>query len=380
MSGNDDKQKTEEPTYKKLRDARKEGNVAQSKDLTMVFSISTCLFILFIFRGFISQTLELNYFTVFSYISTKNLENFQLHSIVWQLLTNIIKIIIMIIGVTVFVGLIVAVIQLGGFLLTNKLSKFDFQKFNVVNNFKQIFSKKNFIKFAFNCTKISIFSLVGFYMLSNMIVDIVLLPEVSIFGAVSFLVGRLFKVLVVLLFIYFIFALFDFVVEKRAMHKQLMMTREEVEREYKESEGSPEIKHKRRELQQELLQEDEMWQLNKDFMFVLANPTHIAVLLLYSPKKYKLPVVILIKKGNAALAVFNTAKKYKVNIFRDKYLARKLYKLAEEKKFIPKTTIADVAELIGKNIHLLPKIAKEMAEVKLAKSQANQSLDKLFNL
>ena len=373
MSGQD-KQKTEKPTPKKIRDARKEGNVGQSKDLSMVASISTCIFMLFLCRHMLIENLEGNYFTVFTYIKSNVFQIKDIHTIVWQLLTSIVKLILMIILVTVTVGTIVTIMQLGGFLLTNKLSKFDLQKFNVVNNAKQIFSKKNLLKFTFNCIKITILATVGYYLLSGMIRDIVLLPEVSIFGIIFFISRGLLKTIIVLLCIYFIFAFIDFVLEKRTMYKQLMMTREEVEREYKESDGNPEVKHRRRELHQELLQEDDMWATNKDSMFVLANPTHIAIVLMYSPRKYKLPIVMLKAKGQPAQMIFATAKRYGVPIFREKWTARKLYALAELKKFIPKTLIAEVAEIIGKNINLLPFIAQEMMAVRSQKIKVGNPL------
>ena len=188
----------------------------------------------------------------------------------------------------------------------------------------------------------------------------------------------------ILLGIYFVFAVLDLVVEKHSTYKQLMMSMDEIKRENKESDGDPEIKSKRKELHRELLEEDnEAFTTYKDSMLVLANPTHIAIVLIYMPHKWRLPMMVYKAKAYEAQQIFQMAKRHKIPIIRDKWVARQMYEIAEINQAIPQSMTKHIAELIAKNLHLRPKIAEDIEMIKKSPRSVTSSplpRSSLFNI
>ncbi len=365
MSSQSDSSKTEKPTSKKILDARKEGNVARSKDLSMFVAICTFILAIVCLKQRIIESLSDNYTLVLNTIMNNQFQLNNLSSVCIQILINFAKTIVPIIILAALFAMVTTIIQLGGPLLTNKLFKFELKKFNVVENAKQIFAKKNLLKFLFNCLKLCIMGFIGYRFLSSNIRDILLLVNLPLSQMIFFIVVMLLKILAILLGVYFVFAALDLVVEKQSTYKQLMMSMDEVKREYKENEGDPEIKNKRKELHRELLEEnDEAFVANKDSMLVLANPTHIAIVLLYIPQRWRLPIMVHKAKGYDAQQIFQLAKRNQIPIIRDKWLARQMYAIAEINQVIPQSMTKHIAELIAKNLHLRPKIAYDIEMLK----------------
>jgi type III secretion protein U len=355
-----DDNKTEKPTPKKLRDARKEGQVGVSRDLSICASISSMVALVYFLRGSLGMQLQKQFNAIFGLINTKQLDLTSLLSIVTGYLNSTLGFVFICVGSSAAFTVAVTVTQQGGLLITNKLLKFDLQKFNIVNNLKQIFSKKNFTKFFFNCIKVSIMTYIAFRIFRSDFNDVLLLREISLLAAIGFINHVIIKIVVVLLVIFFLFAILDLVMEKQATLKQLMMNLEEIKREYKESEGDPEVKAQRKELHRELLEEEPA-----DFdpnTFVVVNPTHIAIVLIYKPLKWKLPLVLAKEKGENAQAIISYARKRKIAVIQDKWLARQLYAIAQLNEFVPRTLLTVVAELVVKNIDQLPQIAADLAE------------------
>jgi type III secretion protein U len=361
----DDSSKTEQPTAKKKRDARDKGQVAHSKDVSSFVVITTFLIMFFMWRTWFCQTASQGYFAVFQTITQSTLSFIDIAQLAMGLVTTAMKFVLTLVCIAALTVGSITVVQLGGFLMKKEPFKVDMQKFNPVSNLKQMFAKKNLLKFVMNIFKIIVMGFVGVHLVQGMLHDILLLSNASISEIVLLIAYCVFKILIVLLGIYFIFAMIDIVSEKRAAHKKLMMSRHEIEKEYKETDGNPEVKGRRRELHRELLEgDDDMWETNKDHMMVLANPTHIAVILLYMPHKFKLPVVIVKAKGYVAQMIFKTAARHNVPIIREKWVARQMYAYAKVKQFVPPSLTLHIADIIAKNLHLLPVIEREIKEIR----------------
>ena len=124
-----------------------------------------------------------------------------------------------------------------------------------------------------------------------------------------------------------------------------MMSKDEVKREYKESEGDPHIKGKRKQLQKELLNDSGVSQVKRAKVLV-TNPTHFAVALDYEQDRTPLPVILAKGEGPRALRMMEAAREAGVPIMRNVPLARALYHNGEENEYIPKDLIGPVAEVL----------------------------------
>lgn len=359
-------EKDQEPTQKKIRDAReKEGQVAQSKDLTMFMAIITIVIYFWCTSSRLMVKINDSYSLVFAYIKSSLLSMSNIISTSGSILSIGVQLIIIPIILAAITSLLVNLIQIGGIIFTPKSIAIKFDKFNVVNNFKQLFSSKNLLKFIKDCFQITAMVIVAFYIVVGKMKDLIYAVNSGFAATSTLIVYLITKILLVLLAMYLFFALIDYLIQKRNLRKQLMMTKEEIKQEYKNTEGNQEIKGRRKELHRELTESDEMENGVMDATLVLANPTHIAVVIVYKPSQYQLPFVLFKAKGFYAQLTFQFAKKHGVLIVHDKYLARKLYKEVEIGKELSNSLIKYVAEIIGKNIHLLPKVQKDLYQIQI---------------
>ena len=154
-----------------------------------------------------------------------------------------------------------------------------------------------------------------------------------------------FKFSYTILTVYSIIAFVDYMFQKRQYIKQLKMTKDEVKREYKEMEGDPEIKGKRKQLHQEMVMNDTVQNTKKSSVLV-TNPTHYAVALYYDSDSTKLPIVMAKGQDFMAMQMIKAAQEADIPIMRNVALAQELYREAPLKQYIPKDLLKPVAEIL----------------------------------
>jgi flagellar biosynthetic protein FlhB len=155
--------------------------------------------------------------------------------------------------------------------------------------------------------------------------------------------------------VYMIIALVDFIYQKRKFHTDMMMTKQEVKDEMKESEGDPQIKSKQRQRMREASQRRMMQELPKADV-VITNPTHYAVAIQYDQEKYNAPIVLAKGADYLAKKIKEIAKENDVEIVENKPLARMLYANVEIGAVIPPELYKAVAEVLAFVYHLKGKV------------------------
>jgi type III secretion protein U len=372
MSEQNTGEKTEKPTQKRLEDARQKGQVAQSKDLTMFASFITVLCYFSInFHNIMNDIFKV-YDLTFSEIADKNV--FALSFLApKQLIFNVLivgyKIFAIPIILAAVVSAFVCVSQLGGFAILKESLKIDIERLNPVANAKNIFSMKNLKKLAKDIVEIIVMVVVAYLISANDIRDLINSTYYG-FAGISLIFAKIVgKTVFSLLMVYLVFAIIDFINQKREHIKQLMMSREDIKNEMKNTEGDPHIKGRRRELHREIIEEEGIANTVKNATLILTNPTHITIVIYFDTNKVKLPVVLIKAKGTLAAFIRRTATKYEIPMIKDVWLARSLYSLAVVGKYVPSTLVGPIADVIGKNMHLiqphLNRISKEKVVSKI---------------
>ena len=140
-------------------------------------------------------------------------------------------------------------------------------------------------------------------------------------------------------------AALDFFFQKWQFTKNNMMSKDEIKREYKESEGDPLIKSKRKQLHQELINQNSLQKVRKAKVLVV-NPTHYAVALDYEKDKTPLPVILAKGQGELALRMMEVARQEGIPIMHNVSLAQSLYAEGTEDSYIPRELIGPVAEVL----------------------------------
>ena len=352
-------EKTEMPTPKKLRDARKKGQVCTSKDV-----VSTALLVVLLaILGALGMMLTDDISELLRFIGQRIGENdgAAVREAGKMSTWVICKHSFLFVAVAALVGIVANLVQIG-FLFTFEPLKPDLKKLNPAEGAKKIFSMKNVFEFLKNCVKVTFLS----YLIYKIIVDSIpaLLP--MCYGTLDDVYPILKVVLknlaVYTAFGYIVIAVVDRVFQQKNFTKQMMMTKDEVKREYKEMEGSQEVKQAQKQFRDELLNGPDPREATKRADVVVTNPTHFAVGVRFRAEEAPLPKVVVSGMDEVAKIIRETALDEGVPIMENIPLARALYAKVKVDDFIPAELAEPVAEVL-KWVKSLNDAKKEEAEL-----------------
>lgn len=368
MSG----EKTEQPTPKKIRDSREKGQVAQSKDITMATAILTIFMTIVFSKRYLVEEYSTCYKQILQVIEKNNTDLSTLIQIVEQVSSSIIGLFTPIF-IAALTSVLINIAQLKGLILSKEFLKFDLNKLNPINNFKSIFSMKTVLKFVKQNIEVIIMLCASWIYIRAQITPILKLCYASYLSdIIIYMLSFFVKLFFLLLSIYILAAIIDFMIEARNLTKQLMMSHQEIKEEFKNTEGNMEIKAKRKELHMELMEEESANNMVDKSSLIIANPTHIAILLLYQPTRWQVPLILAKATDNDALRLIKIAKAKNVLVIRDKFLARKIYKECNAGMFINEAILPDIAKIIADNLDRLPKVMAEMRTLNISNSSDNK--------
>lgn len=340
-------EKTEQPTDKKLKDARKRGQVAKSQD---VGSTGTLLFMfvyLYLTGNFYLKEIKELFFMVPNYYEADFMKAYT--EIATGCMINFMVLTIpMALGVALFaIGINYAMI---GPVFSFEPMKPELNKLNPKEGAKKIFNKKNLFEFIKNVLKTCFLAYLIYRVIIYVIDPLLKIPFAGI-GALFAVLKPILEIFMVIVAVaYIIVAVIDYFFQKQQFTKEMMMTKDEVKREYKEMEGDPIIKGERKALHQELATQDTV-QNTKNASSLVTNPTHYAVAVFYEEGVVKVPVITAKGKDHVAKMMIKIAQEEDIPIMRDVDLARSLYTL-DAWNYVPKDLLEPVSVVL--------KWAKEM--------------------
>ena len=337
--------KTEDATPKRLQDARKKGQIPKSQDLNAAASLLIFTLLLGTIGNFL---LTYSYRLLRAMLSFDHYPEINHRIIKPLLLEGIIRyfwIFLPVALVAMVLGIIVNLAQTG-FIFTSTPLKPDIKKLNPIEGFKNMFSKKAMFTLLKNLLKL----ILVFYMTySNMSdkINVILnsgnIGSEKLFGFfIEFLKSITMNIIVVM----FILGFVDYIVERRSHKKNLMMTKEEIKEEFKEMEGSQEVKSARKQKQRELAM-GRMIENVGESTAIVTNPTHIAVAIRYDRDKDEVPIVMAKGAGPIAEKIKSRGKENKIPIIENKPLARAMYTELEVGEYVPAELYQAVAEILA---------------------------------
>ena len=335
-------EKTEEPTGKKLRDARQKGQTAQSKDVTSTASLAATFVYFFVSWSSVQQQLvDLIGAPAMFYSQPFGSAVSGMLGLCGQVLVSVCLPVILI---PVAVGTAANFLQVGPLLAFEQV-KPDPKKLNPIDKFKQMFSLKNLLELVKSLVKVIVLVWVIWHVLSQSMEAFVRAPLLGVSGVMAVFKAVMVSMAQWVVAGYMILAAVDWWLQKRQFRKQLMMSKEEVKREYKESEGDPHVKGQRKQLHKEMVMGDAPEKAKKATVLV-TNPTHKAIALFYEPGETKLPVILAKGEGFVAERMIEAAEEAGVPIMRNIPLARALFAEGKTDDYIPAEFIEPVAEVL----------------------------------
>ncbi len=322
----DGQEKTEEPTSRKLEKAAEEGQVLSSKEM-FVFTGIIMMFGLVYLIPYFSQML-LSYWAMFFDWSDIVNDKKSILDILFYALRFFV-IVIVFISIPMFLIVLLTQIAVGGINFAPKAMQFKGKKINPIEGFKRMFSQKSLAELVKAILKVLLLFGLTAVVVYDRLDDMIQLTERELSQAVV-VMGQAFpQLLFVLLIGLAIIAAIDYFWQRHIFIQGLRMTKQEIKDEFKQTEGSPEVKAKIRRKQMEASANaaKQASALNdvKDATAVITNPTHFAIALKYEVGSKGAPTILALGKGAMAKAIMERAEQANITLFRSPLLARALF-------------------------------------------------------
>ena len=346
MAEQEGQEKTEVPTEKKRRESREEGQVAFSKELSsaallagiVLTLVATSPIILDAMRQLMSQIFR-------DLAQRKELSIDIIFTLSGEILSIILPAFAPFAAVIIFVGIFASVVQVG-VLITFKAIAPKFNKISPLTGLKRLFSSQSLADFLKSMAKLIIVGFVGYLTYIDKITELnglsVSTPESILiynFTVVAEVAGKIVLALVAI-------AIFDYFYQRWHHEQQLMMTKQEVKDETKQTEGDPQLKARIRQIQREMSNARMMQEVPKADA-VIVNPTHFSVAILYDRDVMSAPEVIAKGADHLALRMRTVARENNVPILERPELARDLYANVEIGDDIPERFYKAIAEILA---------------------------------
>ena len=349
-------EKTEPATQKKLDDARKEGKVARSKDLTEGFALVVLFLLLKIFIGYIGERMiglfdnTIGRMAEFERVNRAGLSTVAVSSLLMNALTEILLIIWPFLVFGFAIAFLISVYQVG-WKVSTKTMEPKLSKFNPINGFKRIFSKDSLFELVKSIFKVGIIVYITYTSLQEEANNLFILYEISLNQAVALVGEIILDVGLKIAIVFVLIGIVDYFYQRWKFADEMKMTKQEVKDEYKNTEGDPQIKGRIRQKMREASQRRMMQDVPQADV-VITNPTHFAVAIKYDAEVSTAPIVVAKGEDFLAQKIKEVAKEHNVQIVENKPLARMLYHNVDIGAEIPPELYQSVAEVLAMVYHM----------------------------
>lgn len=342
----DDSQKTEEPTQRRLEEALKKGQVVHSKEITNFLMILALVMIISFLSPIISKNATLNLSFYIENADNIELNEKNIGGLLLKVMFDGISFIILPLLITMVAALASSIIQNKGFISSVEPIIPKLEKISIFKGFGRLFSTRSVIELVKGVIKLVIVAIVCYLEVRSDLPKLKHLHELSLAAILLYLLDLVTNMIIGVCIVLAIIAALDYLYQRYEFYKQMRMSKQDIKDEYKETEGSPEIKAKQRRIRAERARR-RMMSAVPTADVVITNPTHYAVALKYEPKKMSAPVVVAKGQDNIALVMRKIAEQNDVPIVENPPLARTLYVVTDIDEEIPVEHYKAVAEIIS---------------------------------
>jgi len=345
MAEEDDSQKTEDPTARKLSKARDKGQVGSSQEVKSWAILLGAGMGLAVLAPWM-MTRVANYSVGFlQHVEDISVSRGSLPLLMVDVLLELGIIISPLFGMLMVLAFVANVAQSGFLMAPSKIAP-SVDKISLLKGVKRMFSVRSVVEFVKGLFKLTVLAFVCFSMSVPWMSDIALMPDHDILDTLDRLYIVALSIAAGAVMVMFVVAVLDFTYQKFEFTKSMRMTRQEVKDEHKDTEGDPHVKARIRKIRAERAQQRMMANVpNADV--VVTNPTHFAVALEYKMDNMQAPKLVAKGVDSLALRIREVAEENDVPIVENPPLARALYAAVELDEEIPVEHYQAVAEIIG---------------------------------
>lgn len=354
-------EKTEKATPKKLRDARKKGQVAKSQDFPSAFTFMTSIAVTLFSTTYLFQQMGGFLVAIFRGVGTAPDISDRIPGFLEQSMMVILSASLPICIITVLVGLLVSFLVVGP-VFSSEVLKIDLKRLNPVTNLKNMFKLKTWVEMIKSILKISGAMLLIYSVVYNSIPQIVITAAMPVIGATEVFSDFLIKVIIRVGIFFLIIAIFDLAFQKYNFGKEMKMEKFEVKQEFRDTEGDPHMKSRRKQIAQELAYQEGPAAARRA-RAIITNPIHLAIAIEYHEETEPAPKIITMGQGIMADKIVRVGQDAHVPIMRNVSLAQTLFQKGRIGDYVPEETYSAIAEVL----QWLKRLEEGVEEVELFK-------------
>ncbi len=334
--------KTEKPTPKRLKDARKKGDVAKSKDVTSTIVLALWLVLFSISMSYIGERITSFTSTILS-VPTDNFI-YSLQIIGKEAINTLLIITALLLCPIVALTLLIEFLQTGPILTFDKM-KPKMEHLNPASGIKRMFSMDNLMEVLKSIAKTAILFFIGWLIFKHFLAQIMLIPLASVTVIGEGIWDTVFNFCIWTISVFVFIAILDSAYQRHSFIKKMRMSMRDIKQEVKDSEGDPMVKQERRQLHHEWSEQSSV-QAATNANVLIVNPTHIAIALNYDRDNTPVPVVSAKGENHIAKRMREAAEEAGIPIIRNIELARTLLRESTEGNIIPRELFDIIAEVI----------------------------------
>jgi flagellar biosynthesis protein FlhB len=338
-------ERTEQATPRRLQEARRKGQVARSTDLTGALMLLAMIALLYSIQDQFLLDLQRYFTNYFSNVAEVRVSEKSLLSILNNASLFTLKLIAPFFVVAVLVAVASNLAQVG-FLFSTEVLKPRASILNPMSGLQKMFSSRSLVELVKSVLKFMILGGTTYYLIKANLGDLMLVFNLSAEGIYKTIIGFIITVAWWGALAYFALSVLDYMYQRYDYKKSIMMSKQEVREEYKQSEGDPHIKSKLREMRRSISMNKIITEVPQATV-VVTNPTHLAVALKYQQGVMSAPVIVAKGADWLAERIKDIARENGVPLVEDKEVARFLYQAVEIGQEIPIEIYQAVAQILA---------------------------------
>lgn len=349
-------ERNEQATPRRREKARERGQVAKSMEINSAVMVMLGSVVLFVLGpSIIHQTKLMMAHTLGNAPAIAASDPTFVH-IYGDTMLKFLAMVAPVFAAMVVIGLAANVAQVG-FKISPKAFEPKFEKLNLVKGLGQMFKMRQLVSLVRDAIKLFIIGFVAYKVIKAEADTFFLLPDMDIptlaaaMGEMAFWIALKVGAAVLVL------AILDYAYQRHEFEKSIKMSRQEVKEEYKDTEGSPQVKARIRQIQREMAHQRMMQDVPKADV-VITNPTHYAVALKYDSNEMNAPSVVAKGQNLIAQKIKEIAYEHDIPVIEDKALAQALYKMCDVGQMVPHVLYRAVAEVLAYVYRLKGKVTK----------------------
>jgi flagellar biosynthetic protein FlhB len=344
VADTDPESKTEEPTGKRLEQARSQGDVPKTMDLPQWATLSAVVGVVFLSGGWLAQNLMASLQPFLAHPDAFVLENNGAVEVARMALMAALPTFLIVMATAAVAGVFANVVQTGFLWAPDKVRP-DLSKLSLFKGFGRMFSVDSLVNFGKSLIKATVIGLICWQTLKPHVTELDQLVGFEPARLLPFLMDVLRALFLSVLGALGVGAIADWIWQRQRFFHRLRMSREEIKEEHRQAEGDPVVKQKQKAIRLEKAKKRMIANVPKATVVVM-NPTHFAVALRYGDDT---PAPLCVAKGvdSLALKIRSVAEEAGVPVVEDPPLARALYATVEVDQTIPRQHYEAVAKVIG---------------------------------